>query len=163
MLERLGSLAVVSHTERRLELQITAATTWTGWSLAGLASALCAVVWPLSHLLTALPMALAVLGGLLATTRRRLVFDRDDGLLRVEQRIAGLRSRVAVPLFHLRAVVVAAERGHWVAHLERRAGGRIRVDDARQRAPLLAMARAICDVTQLRLVCDEHDPTSSAG
>ena len=61
------------------------------------------------------------IGGLLGTLRRKLVFDREDGLLRIEQRMLGIRRRAAIPLFHLRAVVVAARRGGiYVAYVERR-------------------------------------------
>ena len=94
------------------------------------------------------------LGVLLATLRRKLVFDRDEGLLRSEQRIFGVRRRTAIPLFHLRAVVVAARRGMYVAYVERRLGGTIHLDEARRSAPLLALAEAISEVAELRLVFD---------
>lgn len=163
MLDWLASVAVVRRTERRIELAITRATSWAGWGIAALASLAALAAWTIAPLLAALPGLLAVIGALLATTRRRLVFDRDDGLLRVEQRILGVRSRLAVPLFHLRAVVVTAEDGHFVAYLQRRAGGRIRIDDARQAEPLLALGRAICEVTDLRLVSEAPRTSSSAG
>jgi hypothetical protein len=94
------------------------------------------------------------LGILLATLRRRLIFDREDGLLRIEQRIFGIRRRAAIPLFHLRAVVVAARRGMYVAFVERRIGGTIHLDEARHPPPLLALAEAISEVAELRLVYD---------
>jgi len=94
------------------------------------------------------------LGVLLATLRRKLVFDRDEGLLRCEQRIFGVRRRTAIPLFHLRAVVVAARRGMYTAYVERRLGGTIHLDEARRSAPLLALAEAISEVAELRLVFD---------
>ncbi|MEZ4360087.1 MAG: hypothetical protein R3B48_07900 [Kofleriaceae bacterium] len=155
MLEWVASLAVTERSERRLELAITSATTWTGWGLAAAAALSAAFAWSVSHALAMAMLAFFAVGTALATTKRRLVFDRDDGVLRVEQRIFGVRSRLAVPLFHLRAVVVTAEGRHFVAYLERRSGGRIRIDDGRHLAPLLALARAICDVTELRLVTDE--------
>jgi hypothetical protein len=94
-------------------------------------------------------------GLLLATLRRKLVFDREEGLLRSEQRIFGVRRRAAIPLFHLRAVVVAARRGGmYVAYVERRLGGTIHLDEARRSAPLLALAEAISEVAELRLVFD---------
>src|SRR5512139_283932 len=72
-------------------------------------------------------------GVLLGTLRRTLVFDREEGLLRSEQRILGIRRRAAIPLFHLRAVVVAARRrGMYVAYVERRIGGTIHLDEARR-------------------------------
>jgi hypothetical protein len=100
-------------------------------------------------------LLLIALGVLLGTLRRTLVFDRDDGLLRSEQRILGIRRRAAIPLFHLRAVVVSARRrGIYVAYVERRLGGTIHLDEARRPAPLLALAEAISDVAELRLVYD---------
>jgi hypothetical protein len=95
------------------------------------------------------------IGGLLGTLRRTLIFDRDDGWLRIEQRILGIRRRAEIPLFHLRAVVVAARRrGMYVAYVERRIGGTIHLDEARRPGPLLALAEAIADVAELRLVYD---------
>jgi hypothetical protein len=163
MLDWLASVAVVRRSERRIELAITAPTRWAGWAISALSTIAAGFAWSWLPMLAALPGVLGVVGLLLATTRRRLVFDRDEGLLRVEQRIFGVRSRLAVPLFHLRAVVVAAEQHHFVAYLERRAGGRIRIDDSRQLAPLLAIGRAICEVTQLRLVSEAPRTSSSAS
>jgi hypothetical protein len=164
MLDWLASVAVVRKSERRIELAVTAATRWAGWALTTAATALAAWGWMIAPLLAAFPAVIALVGFLLATTRRRLVFDLDDGLLRVEQRVLGMRSRLAVPLFHLRAVVVAAEEHHFVAYLERRLGGRIRIDDSRHLAPLVALARQICEVAQLRLIIhDGAHPNSSAG
>ncbi len=162
MLDWLASVAVVRRTERRIELAITATTRWTGWAVALGSIGLIALIWPLMPMLAAVPALIAAVGVLLATTSRRMVFDRDDGLLRVEQRILGVRSRLAVPLFHLRSVVIASEASHFVVSLERRAGGRIRVDDSRHLAHVVALGREICDVTGLRLVT-EAPRTSSAG
>lgn len=163
MLDWLASMTVVRRSEQRIELAITAGTRWAGWTLTAASAAIAAWTWALAPLAAAAPALIAIVGVLLATTRRRLVFDRDDGLLRVEQRVFGVRSRLAVPLFHLRAVVVTAEQHHYVAYLERRVGGRIRIDDSRRREPLLALGRAICEVTQLRLVSDAATPRSSAS
>lgn len=163
MLDWLASMAVVRRTERRVELAITAGTRWAGWMISAASSVIAAWAWAIAPIAAAAPALVAVAGLLLATTRRRLVFDRDDGLLRVEQRVLGVRSRLAVPLFHLRAVVIAAEEHHFVAYLERRVGGRIRIDDSRHLAPLMLLGRAICEVTQLRLVSDIARPKSSAS
>jgi hypothetical protein len=152
VLDWLGSVQIRRRTPSRVELDLTRATAWTGWGLsaAGLWLVTLGALWAL----LAGVFVLAV-GGLLGTLRRTLIFDRDDGLLRIEQRILGIRRRAAIPLFHLRAVVVAARRrGLYVAYVERRIGGTIHLDEARRPAPLLALAEAIADVAELRLVYD---------
>lgn len=152
MLDWLGSVQIRNKTEARVELELTRGTAWTGWALAG------GGAWLV--MLTSLWATIAggiviTLGALLGTLQRRLVFDRADGLLRIEQRIFGIRRRAAIPLFHLRAVVVSARRpGFYVAYVERRVGGTIHLDEARRPAPLLALAEAIADVAELRLVYD---------
>lgn len=152
MLDWLGSVQIRKRTEHRVELDLTRATSWTGWAIAA------AGVWlaMLSSLWATLGGVLALgIGGLLGTLQRKLVFDRDEGLLQIEQRILGIRRRAAIPLFHLRAVVVAARRGGiYVAYVERRIGGTIHLDEARRPGPLLALAEAIADVAELRLVYD---------
>lgn len=152
MLDWLGSVQIRHRTATRVELDLTRGTTWTGWALTGGGIWLftLAPVWS-----TLLGVLLVGLGILFATLRRRLVFDRDEGLLRSEQRILGIRRRAAIPLFHLRAVVVSARRGGiHIAYVERRVGGTIHLDEARRPAPLLALAEAICEVAELRLVYD---------
>ena len=152
VLDWLGSVQIRKRSATRVELHLTRATQWTGWALTG------GGVWGLTlgHLWAHLGgMALIGLGVLLGTLQRTLVFDRDDGLLRSEQRIFGIRRRAAIPLFHLRAVVVAARRGGiYVAYVERRIGGTIHLDEARRPAPLVELAEAIADVAELRFVYD---------
>lgn len=152
MLDWLGSVQIRKRTESRVELDLTRATAWTGWAMTA------GGIWLLFlGLLSATIGGVLVIamGGLLGTLRRKLVFDREDGLLHIEQRVFGIRRRAVVPLFHLRAVVVAARRGGiYVAYVERRIGGTIHLDEARRPAPLLALAEAISDVAELRLVYD---------
>jgi hypothetical protein len=152
VLDWLGSVQIRKRTPSRVELDLTRATAWTGWGVAGAGARLAcfATVW------AAIGGAVLVASGLLlATLRRRLVFDREDGLLRIEQRFLGLKRRTAVPLFHLRAVVVAARRGAmYVAFVERRIGGTIHLDEARKPGPLLELAEAVAEVAELRLVYD---------
>ena len=151
MLEWLGSVQIRSRTATRVELALTRGTAWTGWAIAAGGGYLVTVgaVWAL------LPGITGLAGGLLlGTLRRRLVFDREDGLLRSEQRVLGVRRRQAIPLFHLKAVVVAARRGLYFAYVERRVGGVIHLDEARHPGPLLVLAEAIAEVTELRLVYD---------
>jgi hypothetical protein len=152
VLDWLGSVQIRKRTANRVELDLTRATAWTGWGLAGVGIRLIMVggLWA-----SALGVLVLGMGVLLATLRRKLVFDREDGLLRSEQRILGIRRRAAIPLFHLRAVVVAARRsGMYVAYVERRVGGTIHLDEARRPGPLLTLAEAISEVAELRLVYD---------
>jgi len=152
VLDWLGSVQIRKRSPSRVELDLTRATAWTGWLLVagGIRLFLVHALWA-----SLLGMMVLALGVLLATLRRKLVFDREDGLLRSEQRIFGIRRKAAIPLFHLRAVVIAARRsGMYVAYVERRLGGTIHLDEARRPAPLLALAEAIADVAELRLVYD---------
>lgn len=152
MLDWLGSVAVRKRSATRVELDLTRATAWTGWGFTALGIWLVtlAVLWA-----TLLGILVIAAGVLLGTLRRKLVFDREEGLLRIEQRVLGIRRRAAIPLFHLRAVVVSARRrGLFVAYVERRVGGTIHLDEARRSAPLLALCEAISEVAELRLVYD---------
>ena len=152
MLDWLGSVQIRKRTPSRVELDLTRATAWTGWGIAGAGLWLATIgaIWG-----TVGGAMLIGLGVLLGTLRRRLVFDREDGLLRSEQRILGIRRRAAIPLFHLRAVVVSARRGGmYTAYVERRIGGMIHLDEARRPGPLLVLAEAVADVAELRLVYD---------
>jgi hypothetical protein len=152
VLDWLGSVQIRKRTPSRVELDLTRATAWTGWAITagGVWLMLLGAVWAMF-----VGVAVIGVGGLLGTLRRKLVFDRDDGLLRIEQRVLGIRRRAAIPLFHLRAVVVAYRRGGiYVAYVERRVGGTIHLDEARRPGPLLALAEAIADVAELRLVYD---------
>lgn len=152
MLDWLGSVQIRKRSASRVELDLTRATAWTGWGVAG-AGARVAWIGPLWALV--IGGVLLGCGVLLGTLRRHLVFDREDGLLRSEQTILGIKRRSAIPLFHLRSVVVAARRGGmYVAYVERRMGGTIHLDEARKPGPLLALAEAIADVAELRLVYD---------
>jgi hypothetical protein len=138
VLDWLGSVQIRTRSSSRVELDLTRATAWTGWGMCALGIYLATIgrAW-----ITAGGVLVFLLGILLATLRRKLVFDRDEGLLRSEQRV-------------LRAVVVAARRGMYVAYVERRLGGTIHLDEARRSAPLLALAEAISEVAELRLVFD---------
>jgi len=150
VLDWLGSVQIRKRSEQRVELDLTRATSWTGWAITagGVWLALLSSLWA-----TVGGVAVIAAGLLLGTLKRKLVFDREDGLLTIEQHIFGIRRRAAIPLFHLRAVVVAAKRGGiYVAYVERRVGGTIHLDEARRPAPLLALAEAISDVAELRLV-----------
>lgn len=158
MLDWLGSVQVRRRTPTRVELDLTRATQWTGWGITAAGGWLLTIGHLWAHLLG---VAVIGVGVLLATLQRKLVFDRDDGLLRSEQRIFGVRRRAAIPLFHLKAVVVSARRGGiYVAYVERRVGGTIHLDEARRPGPLLKLAEAISDVAELRL---EYDATRIAA
>jgi hypothetical protein len=152
VLDWLGSVQIRKRTVARVDLDLTRATAWTGWVLTAAGAR---VLWIGRPWALLAGVVIAAAGILLATLRRTLVFDRDDGLLRSEQRILGVKRRAAIPLFHLRAVVVSARRtGMYVAYVERRVGGTIHLDEARRPGPLLALAEAVADVAELRLVYD---------
>ncbi len=173
MLDWIGSLRVRESTERRVVLSISRSTQIVGVLLLALGIYAGWLTWPVSRWLAALPLAVGLLGLLLVTLRRQLVFDREAGVLRVDQSAFGLSSRAVVPLFHLRAVVIAA-RGddhpdglrklvaprRFVAYVERRIGGAIYLDEAKRCANLMPLAEAIADVAELRL---EYDNTSHAS
>ena len=154
MFDWLGSVQVKERSPTRVELGLTSGTTWTGWALAaggGWLITLDALWWIL------IGAVVLSIGVLLGTLQRRLVFDRDDGLLRSEQRIFGIRRRTAIPLFHLRSVVVARRGGIYIAYVERRLGRSIHLDEARRSAPLMVLAEAIAEVAELKLV---YEPTT---
>lgn len=156
MLDWIGSVAIRKRTPRRIELDLTRATTVSGLGLAavGVWLVLPAVVWS-----TLIGGLLIATGALLATLRRRLIFDRDDGLLHIEQRVLGIRRRAAIPLFHLRAIVVSPRRRRlYVAYVERRVGGAIYLDEATGPKPLLELADAIAEVADLHVI---HNTTAS--
>jgi hypothetical protein len=152
VLDWLGSVRIRKRTPKRVELELTRGTRLTGWVLVviGVRVALLGIGW--AYVLGAVLLGI---GLLLATLERTLIFDRDDGLLRIEQRAFGIKRRLTVPLFHLRAVVVAMRPGGlYVAYVQRRAGGTIQLDEARTSRPLLALAEAISDVAELRMIYD---------
>src|SRR5687767_12132781 len=108
MLDWVGSLRIREKSEQRVSLTLTRSTRAAGWVIAGLGTWLTLAAWSLSAWLALLPVALTAFGLLLASLRRELTFDRDAGVLRVDQSALGLSSRTVVPLFHLRAVVILA-------------------------------------------------------
>jgi hypothetical protein len=155
-----GTLRVRTRSPRRLELALTRTTHVVGWTvtIAGLAIAIVAASWSLWAAI--LPSLMTGFGLLVATMRQRLVFDREDGVLRIEQRLAGVPSHSVVPLFHLKAVVVRCRlQGDFIALVERRVGEPIVLDVADAPGPLYALAQAVADVAQLRLV---YDATAAA-
>jgi len=162
MLDWIGSLRIRRRGATRVELCLSRSTAIAGWILVALGGAGALALWNVSLILAAVPGLAAGFGLILATLRRELILDRDDGLLRVEQRVLGLASRSSIPLFHLRAVVIAAraapDRGslgpRFVAYIDRRIGSAIHLDESRRCASLMPLAKAIADVAEVRLVYD---------
>ncbi len=161
MLDWIGTLRVRARSAKRLELGLTRSTTAAGWvvTLAGLA--LASFAWRLEppRIAWVVPGLVLLLGLMLVTMRRELVFDGEDGVLRIEQRVLGLASCAVVPLFHLRAVVIAARDSsgigpRFVAYVDRRVGERIHLDESQRCASLMPIAEAIAEVADLRLVYD---------
>ena len=73
MLDWLGSVQIRKRSPSRVELDLTRATAWTGWLLVagGIRLFLVHALWA-----SLLGMIVLALGILLATLRRKLVFDR---------------------------------------------------------------------------------------
>lgn len=168
MFDSIGSLRMRAHSDQRVELDLARTTQLAGWTLLVIGGYLSMMAWPVSHYLLIITGGLTLLGGLLASLQRRLTFDREDGVLRIEQRVLGFTSRAVVPLFHLRAVVIAARRApqhgsllgppRFVAYVDKRVGGVIPLDESRRCASLLRMGEAIAEVADLRL---EYDATAT--
>ena len=160
MFEGIGALRVRSATSARVELGLAPGTKVVGSIACAVGIVGVIAVIAASRWLAMLPGAIAAVGAMVASTRRSLVFDGNDGVLRVENSVFGITSRSIIPLFHLRAVVVetvpARHGGEptYIAYVERRVGGRIRLDEASRAAPLLRVAEAICRATELRMVFD---------
>lgn len=152
MLDWLGSVQIRRKSLGRVELGLTRTTAWAGWGLCVLAARIAFDGSPWATLAAGVLLAT---GLLLASLRRTLVFDRRTGLLYSEQGVFGIRRRSAIPLFHLRAVVVAAQReGVYAAYVERRVGGTIHLDESRHPGSLMRLAEAVADAAELRLIYD---------
>lgn len=170
MLDWIGSLRLRERSSMCVELSLSRSTQIAGGVLVAAGVFLLRLAWPVSPWLLPIPVLLVMFGGLLATLRRRLVFDRRAGVLQVEQGALGMVSHTQVPLFHLRAVVVMAHTStgllhlrspsRYLAYLDHRVGDAIYLDEARRCADLLPMAEAIAEVAELRL---EYDATSQAS
>lgn len=163
MFDWIGSLRVRERTSGRVVLALSRTTRSAGLALLVVGVLVAVRAWPVSAWLAFLPGMIALLGALLATLRRELVVDREAGVLRVDQSTFGLANRQVVPLFHLRAVVIAARPRHelgitsggkYIAYLDRRVGEAIYLDEARRCAALMRLAEAIADVAELRLEYD---------
>jgi hypothetical protein len=167
MFDWIGSLRVRESSDKRVVLSLSKSTQVVGLALFCLGAYAAFLTWPISQWLAMLPGLVAGLGLLLFTLRRSLVFDREAGILRVEQRAFGLVSRSIEPVVHLRAVVIVARnastadplqrlesRRRYIAYVERRIGEAIYLDEAKRCAGLLRMAELIADVAELRLEYD---------
>jgi hypothetical protein len=165
MMDWIGSLRMREHTPVRVVLSLSRTTRIIGWSLLAGGAYLALMVWTISPFLVAIPALIGLLGALLASLQRELVFDREAGVLRVSQRALGMGNESVVPLFHLRAVVIVARSAggavlagplssRYIAYLDRRVGEAIYLDESRRCATLLSMAEAIAEVAELRLEYD---------
>jgi hypothetical protein len=170
MLDWIGSLRLRERSAARVVLSLSRSTSVAGWLMIASSVLLGYLTWPLSVWLLALPAAGLMGGGLLCSLRRTLIFDREAGVLEVEQGAFGSVKRATIPLFHLRAVVIVARPdtrllgalapgSRFLAYLDRRVGPAIHLDECARCADLLPMAEAIAEVAELRL---EYDATSQA-
>lgn len=171
MLDWIGSLRLRERSSMRVVLALSRSTRAAGWLTIAGCGFLAYLVWPISPWLATVPALGGLMGALLCTLHRRLVFDRAGGVLEVEQGAFGMMQRTVIPIFHLRAVVIVvrAQRGalgalvpssRYLAYLDRRVGEAIYLDESRRCADLLPMAEAIADVAELRL---EYDAMSQAS
>jgi hypothetical protein len=173
VLDWIGSLRIREASPLRVELGISRSTKVVGLVVLVLALYAAYFLWPVSRWLAIAPGLLAVLGAVLATLERDIVFDRTAGVMQVQQRVFGLGGRSVVPLFHIRAVVIHARSANgihsrlplatnvrYIAHVERRVGGPIFLDESRHCAHLLRIAEAIAEVAEVRL---EYDATQATG
>jgi hypothetical protein len=151
----IGSLKLSERSAHRVVLSMTTTTRVYGWVLTLLGVLMTLPVWFVSPWAALLPVLAVLLGVTLVSLRRTLTFDRQAGVLSLEQRTFGIASRDEIPLFHLRAVVVMAQAGpgsgKYVAFVDRRVGGPIYLDEARRIARLMKMAEAVAEVAELRL------------
>jgi len=155
----IGSLRLVERTSRRVVLTLSRSTRMYGWALLVCAALLALALGAVTPWALLAPAVCALFGAVLLTLERRLIFDREAGVLRLEHRTFGIAHRVEVPLFHLRAVVVAqtgpgrftASPPRYIAFVERRIGDPIYLDEARRCARLMRMAEAIAEVADVRL------------
>lgn len=171
MLDWIGSLRLRERSSMRVVLALSRSTLVAGWLMIVASALLAYLTWAISVWLLALPAAGGLGGALLCSLRRTLIFDREGGVLEVEQGAVGMVKRATIPLFHLRAVVIVARAdarllgalapsARYLAYLDRRVGNAIYLDEAARCADLLPMAEAIAEVAELRL---EYDATFQAS
>jgi hypothetical protein len=161
MFDWIGSLRVTEKNRLRVALKLSPGTGLVGWVLVITGVALAWRAYPISGILALFPAGVALFGLAVTTLRREMVFDREAGVLRMDQSAFGIKNRQVIPLFHLRAVVIVARPAHlprrllsgsgFVAYVDRRVGDAIFLDEARRSAGLFRMAEAIADVAELRL------------
>jgi hypothetical protein len=161
MFDWIGSLRVTEKNRMRVALKLSPATALVGWVMAIGGGILAWRAYSISGLLALLPAAVALFGLAVTTLRREMVFDREAGVLRMDQSAFGIKNRQVIPLFHLRAVVIVARASNlprrllsasgFVAYVDRRVGDAIFLDEAQRSAGLFRMAEAIADVAELRL------------
>ncbi|GAB4570593.1 MAG: hypothetical protein Tsb0020_25490 [Haliangiales bacterium] len=165
MFDWLGSIKLHERSSTRVVLSLARGTRLVGWALVVGSLPLIYVAWSLATWLLLVPGLIAALGLMLATLQRVFVFDREAGVLEIEQGVLGWRQRATIPLFHLRAVVIVARErrgliaslfapGGYLAYLDRRVGEAIYLDESRRCAALLPMAEAIAELAELRLEYD---------
>lgn len=164
VIDWIGSLKVREKSGARVVLSLSRTTRGLGWAAVACGVIVAVQAWAISPYLAILPGLCAAAGAVVASLDRVLVFDRDAGVLRLEQKVLGFTNHQVVPLFHLRAVVVAARPAagisalrispRFVAYVERRVGGPIYLDEARRCAVLLRMAESIAEAADLRLEYD---------
>ncbi len=161
MFDWIGSLRVVEKARSRVVLGLGPSTQLAGAAMFVLGGLLALRAFPLSWWLASIPGSVALFGVVVFSLKRRLEFDKEDGVLRVSQSAFGIGSTTVVPLFHLRAIVIVARPTRFgsrnidgtgfVAYIDRRVGEAIYIDEARRSKSLFRMAEAVADLAELRL------------
>ena len=159
MFEWLGKLVVRVKKKRLVVVGVDPKTHWAGALLCLLSLPVALLCWGAWPPLVIFPSVFFFVGALALSFRRTLVFNQDDGVLRIEERILGLGTNIHVPLFHLRAVVVHPSSEspsfrpsyEYLARIDRRVGEPIHLETSKRSAPLLKLAEAISDIAEIRL------------
>ena len=162
MFDWIGSLQIQEHSPRRVVLSLSRGTHKVGW--AAIAVGGCLALWlaDFNLRIALVPLGFSLFGIMLIAWRRQFDFDSEAGVLRYRHQLLGIGKTQVIPLFHIRAIVVALRganqvrgqsfvAGDYVAYIEKRVGEPIYLDESRRCAELLAMAEAASEVADLRL------------
>jgi len=174
MFDWLGSLELKEQAQTRAVFGLSKGTRTAGAVLFAVGFYFAARAFPVTPWLALVPALLSLLGLVLVTLRRRVVVDKEAGIMTVFQSAFGIGNEIKFPLFHLRAVVIVARpkrasdalaflpgSARFVAYFDRRVGEVVFLDESARCANLLRMAELIADVAGVRL--EYEAPTSATS